>query len=338
MKILFDHPEPAFLHPDDMGNQIRRIKVALEGRGIQVEHLRWWDEAQTGEVIHFFGRMPTHLAELARSKGMKVVITEHVPIRTRAEASTHRWLMRLFARALPGQFLSAFRWRTYQLADACVAFTSWDANLMSSLFRAPADRVHVIAPGLEDAFFAVPEVARNGWLVCAGPPTSRTVELADAAVLARTPLWVIGQELEEGNPSLDSLFKLAAAHPHFLQFLGPIADVSTRARIYRSARGCVLHSSFDRFTSAPWEAAAAGCPLLLSDLPWARSAFPDRASYFPSRGTPASLAAHLRAFYEQAPVLPVPRPLSSRELAEKLIEIYQGLLGKPAAAGAAIAV
>jgi glycosyltransferase involved in cell wall biosynthesis len=322
-----------------MGNQIRRIKVALEVRGIQVEHLRWWDEAQTGEVIHFFGRMPTHLAELARSKGIKVVITEHVPIGTRAEASTHRWLMRLFARALPGEFLSAFRWRTYQLADACVAFTSWDANLMSSLFRAPAERVHVVAPGLEDAWFDVPDLARNGWLVCAGPITPETITLAEAAILARTPLWIIDPRENQSDASLSPLLSLAAAEPHLLQVLGPISDASTRARIYRSARGCVLHSSFNRFTSVPWEAAATGCPLLLSDVPWARAAFAAGASYSPRRATPASLASYLRAFYEQAPALPVPpRPLSSREMGDKLVGIYQKVFEKAADARVAVAV
>lgn len=332
MRILLDHPEPALLPHDDMLGQIHLTKLALETLGVEVEHLRWWDETQTGDLIHYFGRMPTHLTELAHNKGIKIVVTEHVPVCTRAEAMRHRF-MRWFARTFPVQFLTAAGCRTYQLADACVAFTSWDAGLMTSLFQAPPERVHLIPPGVEDVFNQSPEINRSGWLVCNGTLTQETLVLAEAAILARTPLWIIGGPHGEANPCLKPLVDLAASYSHFLQYSAALSDSPLMAKIYRSARGFVLCNSFENFSRAPWEAAASGCPLLLSDRPWARSAFSGAASYCPPGISAPKLAPHVRAFYEQAPALPIPpRPSSCLQAAEKLLEIYRRLLAEPAAA------
>ena len=56
--------------------QIEQTKAAPEKIGVNVEYLRWWDETQTGEILHFFGRTPTALVRAAQAKGMKVVQAE----------------------------------------------------------------------------------------------------------------------------------------------------------------------------------------------------------------------------------------------------------------------
>jgi glycosyltransferase involved in cell wall biosynthesis len=74
------------------------------------------------------------------------------------------------------------------------------------------------------------------------------------------------------------------------------------------------------------EAAACGCPLLLSDLPWARTSFGEQASYCSVTG-PMQTATVLKVFYAQAPQRPAPaRPLSWLEVAERLKKIYESLL------------
>jgi hypothetical protein len=74
------------------------------------------------------------------------------------------------------------------------------------------------------------------------------------------------------------------------------------------------------------EAAACGCPLLFSDLPWARTVFGPDARYCPIAST-GSTARHLKAFYEAAPALkPPPRPLSWGDVARQLQGIYESLL------------
>jgi carbamate kinase len=56
--------------------QIEQTKAALEAEGVDVEYLRWWDEAQRGDVIHYFGRPTSTYIEQAHVKEMKVVLAE----------------------------------------------------------------------------------------------------------------------------------------------------------------------------------------------------------------------------------------------------------------------
>ncbi len=335
MKILFDHPEPALLAHGGMAIQIRQTKLGLESLGCEVEHLRWWDESQQGDIIHYFGRMPTHLVELAQRKGIKVVLSELLTVqgsRTKAQLRKQRLLMRLFGLAFPGQFLTAFRWRSYEMADACIALTSWEAHLMDYLFRAPPERIHVVPNGVEEVFRHTPPVSRGAWLVCTATITERkrVAELAEAAALAQTPLWVIGRPYSARDPYAERFAAIVQAHPKTIRYAGSIEDREALARIYRAARGFVLCSACESLSLSALEATASECPLLLSDLPWARSVFADRATYCPADANRQSMASMLRAFYDRASELPIPpQPLSWVEVARKLAGIYGSLLQAP---------
>jgi len=332
MKILFDHPEPALLAHGGMQIQIRQTKAALEGLGCQVEHLRWWDEAQTGDIIHCFARMAPYLIEYAHQKGIKVVLSELLAVqgsRSKGQLWRQRCLMRLLARVLPQSFLTPFRWRAYELADACVALTSWEAWLLSYLFRAPAARVHVVPNGVETEFLESQPAERGQWLVCTATITTRkrVVELARAAALARTPLWIIGKPYGESDPYAQTFLQVAAANRDYVRFEGPVQDRRQLAEIYRRARGFVLWSSSESLSLSALEAAACGCPLLLSDLPWARSVFGANASYCPARAKEHQAAAVLRAFYDAAPNLKTPpQPLSWPQVGRQLLEVYKKVL------------
>jgi hypothetical protein len=74
------------------------------------------------------------------------------------------------------------------------------------------------------------------------------------------------------------------------------------------------------------EAAACECPLLLSDLPWARTVFHENATYCPLT-SPDRTAGVLRRFYDTAPgVKPPPKPLTWIDVAQQLKSLYTSLL------------
>ena len=74
------------------------------------------------------------------------------------------------------------------------------------------------------------------------------------------------------------------------------------------------------------EAAACECPLLLSDLPWARSTFGGHAGYCPVV-SPERAAGFLRKFYDAAPLLPPPpKPASWPEIARQFKAVYERVL------------
>ena len=94
MKIVFDRHVPAMLAHGGVQTQIDQTRLALQGIGIQADFMRWWDSAQTADVIHFVGRMPVDQMQFARQKGIKVVMAElltaagsHTPFSSRNPAS-----------------------------------------------------------------------------------------------------------------------------------------------------------------------------------------------------------------------------------------------------------
>ena len=330
MKVLFDHRTPFSLAHGGAQVQIEQTRDALRGIGVDVETLRWWDDRQSADIIHFFGRMPSDHIRMAHQKGIKVVLAELLTAqgsRSKAQLARQRLISRTVERIAPQSFTAAFQWDSYRLADACVALTSWEAHLMSYLFDAPAERVHVVPNGVEDIFLNTPAApARGPWLVCTATITERkgVVELAEAAVAANSPVWIIGKAYGDSDPYAQRFFALARKHSQIIRFEGPIQDRAQLARIYREARGFVLLSSMESLSLSALEAAACECPLLLSDLPWARGTFGEHASYCPL--TSANVA-HLKTFYEKAPTLkPPPKPVGWDQIARQLKAVYERVL------------
>jgi len=331
MKVLFDHTSPFLLAHGGAQIQIEQTKAALESVGVEVEYLRWWDERQRGDLIHYFGRpWPTYV-KLAKEKRIKVVLADFLGglgARPTAARRVQKVIKTTAEKMLGGELTVRLGWESFRLADACIAMTPWEAQLMREMFDVPQQRVHCVPNGVEDIFFAPRESKRGQWLICTGTLTAvkRTLELAEAAVAAQRPLWLVGRPFAENDPYAKRCLEFIRRHPQWIRYEGPIQDRAKMAKAYHEARGFVLLSAFESLSLSALEAAACGCPLLLSDLPWARCTFDDKASYCPIAGR-APTAAALRRFYDQAPNLPVPAPpLSWRQVGERCRTIYQALL------------
>lgn len=329
MKILLHNHVPFQLAHGGAQTQIEQTKAGLEAIGVEVEYLRWFDGSQKGDVLHFFGRIPLWLLELARQKGMKVVMAELLteqgsrsPARLRAQRVT----MRLIETFFPSIARKLFNWESYRLADACIAGTAWEARLMAELFCARPEKVHVVPNGAEEIFLQSHPVPRGPWLVCTATITERkrVLELAEAAVRAQTPLWVVGKAYSDTDPYAQRFLELARREPKFIRFEGAIPDRRKLAAVYREARGFVLLSTMESLSLSAGEAAACECPMLLTDLPWARAAFVDSVSYCPLTPSIEQTAVVMRRFYEAAPRLkPPPKPMKWTEVGLMLKQVYE---------------
>jgi glycosyltransferase involved in cell wall biosynthesis len=234
--------------------------------------------------------------------------------------------------ALPSVFTASYYWESYSLADACVALTSWEARLMAELFGVSREKAHVVPNGVEDVFLNSQPAERGPWLVCTATITERkrVLELAEAAVCAQTPLWVIGKPYSESDAYARRFYSLVQTHPRTLRYEGPIQDREKLARVYREARGFVLLSAMESLSLSALEAAACECPLLLSRLPWATTFFREGACYCPITSPAARTATFLRQFYDAAPGLkPPPRPPTWLEVGQQLKRVYETLLATP---------
>jgi glycosyltransferase involved in cell wall biosynthesis len=265
---------------------------------------------------------------------MKVVLADlltETGSRSRLRLGIERIVRRAARHIFPRNILTTLSWDSYRLADACVALTPWEGSLMQQLFDAPPEKIRVVPNGVEQVFLESLPAQRGKWLVTTATITERkrVVELMEAAVLSETPLWIIGKPYSETSGYAKRFFELTRQRPQLLRYEGPIADRAKLAQIYREARGFVLLSTMESLSLSALEAAACGCPLLLTDLPWARTSFGQDATYCPvtsARGT----ARFIKDFYERAPQLPAPeRPLSWLDVAQRLKGIYESLLGAP---------
>jgi glycosyltransferase involved in cell wall biosynthesis len=333
VKVLIDHQLPFLLAHGGLQIQIERTKQALESSGLQVEYLRWWDDSQKGDIIQFFGRAnPTHI-DFAHAKGMKYVMSElftgqgsRAPTQLRLQGALEGALRKI----VPATFLANFRWDAYKKTDALLVGTPWEAEVARLLFAPPPEKIHVVPNGVEGVFFADSSsqaIPRGNELVCTATitPRKRVVELAEAAILAETPLRILGAPYGEGDPYYGRFLVLAEQRPDLIRYAGALKNRAELARAYKEARGFVLLSTMESRSLSSEEAAAGGCPLLLSDLPWARSTFGRTATYCPI-GKIAPTAAALRRFYEEAPTLPTPsKPCRWGDVANQLMRIYQKL-------------
>src|SRR5437899_2246901 len=123
MKILFDHPHPFFLAHGGFQTQIEQTKAALEHIGVAVEYVRWWDTAQSGDVIHYFGRAPIAYIQMAHRQNRRVAMAELLGGPGARNAGA-RWLQRcmiqLARSLLPSDLSARMAWDSYREADACI--------------------------------------------------------------------------------------------------------------------------------------------------------------------------------------------------------------------------
>jgi glycosyltransferase involved in cell wall biosynthesis len=331
VKVLLDCHTAFQLAHGGAQIQIEQTKRALEASGVEVEFLRWWDDTQSGDVIHHFGRFAPVLIRLAQEKGIRVVVADLLTAqgsRSRLEIEARRFVSRTAEAFMPRGLAERMGWETYRRADACVALTKWEAWLMQRMFGAPPERVHVVPNGVEEIFLNAPPATRGPWLVCTATITERkrVLELARAAVAAQTPVWIIGKPYSETDPYYRAFLEVARAHPQFVRYEGSIADRAQMAAVYRAARGFVLFSTMESLSISALEAAAAECPLLFCDLPWARTVFGNDARYCRVSKSTAVLAPALRKFYDEAPALPPPpKPMNWVAVADQLKKIYADL-------------
>jgi len=333
VKVLFDHPNPFILAHGGFQTQIEQTKKALEANGVEVEWLRWWDDGQKGDLIHYFGRPHAVYIQQAHAKGIKVVMSELLTglgSRSRVARKAQRIFMNIAKNVLPHEFITRFSWEAYQTVDACIALTSWEKELMVEMFSAEPEWVHVVPNGVEDIFFpkAEPKTEKSKYLICTATITERkrVVELAEAAIMAQVPVWIIGEPYGKEDPYYQKFLSVVRTAGEIVQYEGGISDRSRMATIYQNAPGFVLLSSMESLSLSALEAAAGGCRLFLADLPWARSSFGTMATYS-HLGSKEEDAQNLKAFYQNIEKAPKPpSPCRWADVGKQMLKVYEELL------------
>ncbi len=329
MHILFDHSNPFLLAHGGLQTQIEQTRNALLQTGVRVDYLEWWNPNQKADLIHFFGRPHPSYIHQAHQKGIPVVFSELLTgtgSRSGSVLFIQALLIRIFRHALPRDFAARMAWTSYSLADAVIALTDWEKQLMTNLFSTPIENLHVVPNGVEPIFFEtpVPSPTRKPHLICTATITERkrVLELAQSALFAGVPVRFVGKPYSPEDAYYRRFTQVVNESGGLLEFCGDIPDRTQLAAEYRTAAGFALLSAMESQSLSALEAAACGCPLLLSALPWAYSSFGSHASYVPL-ASPAKTAPLLRQFFDSLPRTVQPPPIFSWDsVAQRLIAIY----------------
>ena len=288
---------------------------------------------------------PGQIDFLRVGKGMAYVmrIADEPRSRPRLHLRIQGAANRILRGLLPTTYRIPLRWDSYQKADAVLASTSWESWIMQTLFQPPAENLHVVPTGVDDAFFAAGAlrdrhgVASGGdRLVSVATITrrKRVCELARAAILGGVPLTVVGKPYTDSDPYHHDFLRIVEESRGLVTWEGSLTEPDRLASLLALARGFVLVSSMETQSTAALAAAAAGCPLLLTDLPWAKATFGAAAKYCRYRDE-VQLAESLKQFYKVAPELPrMPQPASWSDVAGQLVDIYRRVQQSPGRRGA----
>jgi len=329
MKVLFDHLQPFALAHGGFQIQIEQTKAALERRGVEVEYVRWWDDRQTGDLIHHFGVPSVSYLETASEKGIPVVVTHlftatcnRSPLQLKIQGAITRTLL-----VLPGwgMIKSQLTWQSFRMADQMIVGLEAERRVLRTVFGLPDGRITTVPLGLQRAFLEAGKPSRSEpWLITTGTITGRkrSVELAVLAREAQVPVLFVGKPYNVKDPYwrefaglIDNRFVFHRPH---------VTDLAEMIGLLQSSRGFVIFSQHENWCLSAHEAAACGLPLLVPDQPWSRERFGGEASYLEAKGS-AQNAGKLRSFYEECPRLPAPavKLYSWDAVAERLEPCYR---------------
>ncbi len=317
MKILTYTGLPFCLAHGGVTNIARKTSAVLEQLGFDVEPLSWWDDRQNADILFQFCRSDVTIVRYAKLKGL-VVVTEQV---NSGLVSRDRWKRRLqkafkgcLEKFAPKMMTEPYGWSGYNMVDMHFVPSPHDASVISHMFDVPAEKLTVLPYGVDDEFLHVtkPSVKKEH-LICTATVTERkrVLEVAEAASLARTPLVVVGKAYGESDPYSSRFRNVVAESNGIVEHIPHVDGREKLAEMLAGSRGFVLLSTCETVSQSALEAAACGCPLLLSDQDWARVAFANHAHYCPYNLSMAKMATRLRAFYDACPTLQQTFPAGS---------------------------
>ena len=325
---------PFFLAHGGSQTLIEALMRELANLGVTVEPVRWWDENQTGDIIHYVGRPNRSSLRLAHEKKFKVVMTDLLD-QTASRSPLRLFLQRRAIRTactVAPHLAGLFSWGIYKEIDVMVYAVGHEWEVAQYLFDAHPQRGHIIPHGLEEPALkqlAMP-AAEEDYLVSVATihPRKNQVLLAEAARLAKVPVVFLGKPYSPENDYFLRFKQLVEGK--YVRYPGFVNE-EEKHRWLRGARGFALLSQFESGCIAVYEAAAAGLPLFLPSLPWAAKSYPQaRQLQLVKLRTAGQIAAELGRFYNQAhrrrePTFPV---LPWREVAKEYLRLYEKVLAR----------
>jgi glycosyltransferase involved in cell wall biosynthesis len=272
--ILFGTYPWAFDCPGGGERQLVAWRKHLEAQGTRTGlYDPWIPVAESWDIFHFFSAMPGsyQLCEYMRGKGLKLVITPNLWVTQATKWDyPHDDIKRLFA-----------------IADRVIVNAQIEAETLAAVYELPLERFRVVYNGIEAEYLEPVDPApfletfgleRGGYLLNVGNVEHRKNQLRFLEALKDTPdltLVTVGHARDADY--LQACQDMGGAQ---FRFLGPLEYGSDLLRAAMSgARAFVMPSTLETPSIAALEAAAIGCPLLITGEGSTKEYFVDEAIY-----------------------------------------------------------
>jgi len=334
MKVLLNCRVPFSLTHGGAQIQIEQTKAALENvGGVEVEWLRWWDEHQRGDLIHFFGTPTTGDLDVAWAANIPFISTTlftETCNRSDARLRLQGWFIKsCLAFPFGNGVKRQLSWQAFRKCACNVVGLNAERKVLECVYGVEPSRIAVVPLGLSEMFLRAGTGKReHDHLICTGTITERKncVELAEMARATHTPILFVGKPYLATDPYW-SRFK-ALIDNQFVKHHPHVTTQTEMVRLLKAAKGFVLMSNFENWCLSAHEAVACGLPLLVPDQKWSRERFGNQAHYFPSVGRGRANTEILRHFFAEAPRLAPPRITLPgwKEVAAQLRQVYERVL------------
>lgn len=340
MKILIDQFLPFLFAHGGANTQVEQTRLALERAGVEAEYLRWWDGAQRGDLIHYFGGVPSPgYLQQARVARLPVIINKLFTATCNCPRSqlVRRGMFLKAMLAVPfGESLKQkLGWRAHQHCAHNVVSLEAERQVLQMVYQVPPARISVVPYGLSEGFLNVGTGRRDEpHLICTGTVTERKrfVELAQLARAAEVPVLFVGKPYHFDDPYWRRFQGLV--DNQWVKYRPHVDSEPEMVQLLQSARGFVLMSDYENWCLSAHEAVACGLPLLVPDQNWSRERFGNTVRYFKTIGYNADNVACLKKFQAEASSLPAPaiKLHSWLEVAQELKKVYAQVLAQKSVA------
>jgi glycosyltransferase involved in cell wall biosynthesis len=272
MRVLFVSQPNIGLGKGGFQSQVSRTAEALERQGVEiVYHDPWSNPMDRIDLCHFFGPCgPMHPLAIEAKRRSKPIVTSPVLGTGDVPGWQIRWKVRL-SEMIPGFYTNyALLKRILGLSDRILALTGEEARTLRRLFNVPGPRIEIVQNGIDPRFSrGDPELVRDTYGVSdfvLGVGTFHPIKNQLTVIRAmnglRVPLVLVGDALVGHESYLERCRRAADDSVIFAGRLKHEDPLLSSA--YAAARVFVLPSLSEVMPLSLYEAALAGCRLVLS--------------------------------------------------------------------------